>query len=159
MSSSEEVRGTTVDRPRLSQEARRLLEARLQALEEERIPRLERELSTSDDVSIEASLRATREEATDVRKALRSATPLEEEEHDPAVVELGDSVTVRRVGSPSRERFMLVGELESRLDDSWVSVEAPMGSALLGARVGESVDVSAPGGLARYEVLGIERRT
>jgi transcription elongation factor GreA len=148
-----------MDRPPLSQEARRLLEARLQALEDERIPRLEHELSTSGDVSIAASLRATREEATKVRKALMSATPLEEEDHDPTVVELGDSVTVHGEGSPGRERFMLVGELESRLDDSWVSVEAPLGSALLGARVGESIEVSTPVGLVRYEVLGIERRT
>jgi transcription elongation factor GreA len=67
-------------------------------------------------------------------------------------------VTVRRAGSSTQDRFTLVGELEARLDDSWVSVESPLGSALLGSRVGEAVEVSSPGGLASYEVLEIEAR-
>jgi transcription elongation factor GreA len=148
-----------MDGPRLSEEARRSLEERLRVLEADRIPRLEREVGISGDVSIAAALRGTQEEATRVREALASATPLEEEEHDPTVVELGDTVTVRQGGSRSRERFTLAGELESRLDESWVSVEAPLGSALLGARVGESVEVSTPEGPVLYEVLGIERGT
>lgn len=148
-----------MDRPRLSEEARRSLEERLRVLEEERIPRLERELGISGDPSIGAALGATRDEVTRVREALAAATPLEETEHDPTVVELGDTVTVRRRGARSRQRFTLVGELESRLDESWVSVEAPLGSALLGARVGESVEVSTPEGPVTYEVLGIQRGT
>jgi transcription elongation factor GreA len=75
------------------------------------------------------------------------------------VVELGDTVTVRRAGSADRQRFTVVGELEARLDDSWISTESPLGSALLGGRVGETVDVKAPEGPVRYEVLGIARRS
>ena len=146
-----------MDRARLSQEARRLLEMRLEALEVERLPQLEREAASSGDAAIVAALRASRDEATRVRKGPRSATPLEEAEHDPDVVDLGDTVTVRREGSVDREHFTIVGELESRLDDSWVSTEAPLGSALLGAHVGESVEVSTPGGVTRYDVLRIER--
>ena len=146
-----------MDRARLSQEARRLLEMRLEALEVERLPQLEREAASSGDAAIVAALRASRDEATRVRKALESAAPLEEAEHDPAVVELGDTVTVRGEGSVDRERFTIVGELESRLDDSWVSTEAPLGRALLGAHVGESVEVSTPGGVTHYDVLRIER--
>lgn len=134
-----------MDGPRLSEEARRSLEERLRVLDEERIPRLERELRTSGDVSIAAALRASRDEVSRVQEALASASPMEEAEHDPTVVELGDTVTVRREGSSERERFTLVGELESRLDDAWVSVE--------------SIGVSAPQGTMRYQVLGIERTT
>jgi transcription elongation factor GreA len=148
-----------VDRPSLSDEARRSLEERLEILLGERIPRLERELGISGDPSIAAELGATREEVARVREALAAAVPLEEQEHDPTVVEQGDTVTVRRRGARTRERFTLVGELESRLDETWVSVEAPLGSALIGARVGESVEVAAPDGSVRYEVLGIERET
>jgi transcription elongation GreA/GreB family factor len=147
-----------VDRPKLSKDARRSLRERLRKLEDERIPLLEHELAESGDPLIETTLRATNLEVAAVRRALASATPLEDEPHDPTVVELGDTVTVRRTGSAELERFTLVGELEARLDQSWISVESPLGSELLGSRTGESVDVKTPDGLATWEVLAIERR-
>jgi transcription elongation factor GreA len=106
---------------------------------------------------IRTALLATTREVDVVRRALATATPLEGEPHDPTVVELGDTVTVRRSGSADRERFTLVGELEARLDGSWISVKSPVGSALLGSRTGESVDAKTPDGSVSYEVLAIER--
>jgi transcription elongation factor GreA len=147
-----------VDRPKLSKGARRSLRERLRKLEDERIPLLEHELAESGDPLIETTLRATNREVAAVRRALASATPLEDEPHDPTVVELGDTVTVRRTCSAELERFTLVGELEARLDESWISVESPLGSELLGSLTGESVDVKTPDGLATWEVLAIERR-
>ena len=94
-----------------------------------------------------------------MRRALASAMPLEGEPHDPTVVELGDTVTVRRSGSAERERFTLAGELEARLDESWISVESPLGSALLGSRTGQSVVAKTPDGLVTWEVLAIVRHS
>lgn len=145
--------------PLLSEEARRSLEERLRVLEDERIPRLEHELELSRDASSAAALRATRNEAVQVRVALSSASALEDSPHDPTKVELGDTVTVRREGSSVRERFTLVGELEARLDEGWISIESPLGSAVLGARVGEAMVVSTPGGPVTHEVLAIDRGT
>jgi transcription elongation GreA/GreB family factor len=146
-----------VDTPKLSMTARRSLEERLRKLEEERVPRLQRELADSGDPLVDAALRATIHEVATVRRALATATPLEEEPHDPTVVELGDTVTVRRVGSAERERFTLAGELEARLDASWISVESPLGSALLKSRTGERVETKTPDGPVSYELLAIER--
>ena len=143
--------------PKLSESARRSLEERLHELEMERIPRLEREHAEFGDPLIETALRAGIRELADVRRALATATPLEDEPHDPTVVELGDTVTVRRAGSSERERLTLVGELEARLDGSWISVKSPLGSALLGSHTGESVDAKTPEGPVSYEVLAIER--
>ena len=147
-----------MERPKLSADARRSLEERLRTLEEERVPLLERELAESGDPSIEAALRDTTREVVVVRRALATATPLEDEPHDPTVIELGDTVTVRPSGSTERERFTLAGDLEARLDESWISVRSPLGSALLGSRRGEFVDVKAPGGTVTYEILAIARR-
>jgi transcription elongation GreA/GreB family factor len=144
-------------RPKLSETARRSLEGRQHELEVERIPKLERELAESGDPLIQTALRATIRELADVRRALATATPLEDEPHDPTVVELGDTVTVRRAGSSERERYTLVGELEARLDGSWISVKSPLGSALLGSRTGESVGAKTPDGPVSYEVLAIQR--
>jgi transcription elongation factor GreA len=73
------------------------------------------------------------------------------------VIEFGDTVTVRPSGSAEAEQFTLAGELEARLDESWIAVRSPLGSALLGSRTGESVDVETPGGIVSYEVLAITR--
>lgn len=146
-----------MDTPKLSMTARRSLEERLRKLEEERVPRLERELADSGDPLVDAALRAALREVATVRHALATATPLEEEPHDPTVVELGDTVTVRRVGSAERERFTLVGKLEARLDESWISVASPLGSALLSSRTGETVETKTPDGPVSYELLAIDR--
>ncbi|HEX6329846.1 MAG TPA: GreA/GreB family elongation factor [Actinomycetota bacterium] len=146
-----------MEQTKLSAAARRSLEERLAELDDERIPRLERELAESGDPVVEAALRATRDEAGRVRDALSRATPLEDEPHDPTVVEMGDTVTVREKGSTELERFTIVGELEARSDASWISVKSPLGAALLDGRLGQIVEVNAPAGPRRFEVLGIER--
>ena len=74
-----------MDRPKLSENARRLLEGRLRQLEEERIPLLKRELAESADSLIQAALRATTREVTVVRHALATATSLEDEPHVPSI--------------------------------------------------------------------------
>lgn len=146
-----------MDVPRLSEKARRSLEERLRTLEKQRVPLLERELAESGDPLIRVVLRATTREVKAVRQALATAMPLEDEPHDPTVIELGDTVTVQRSGSAERERFTLVGELEARLDESWISIRSPLGSALLGRRMGESVEAETPRGVVTYEVLAIAR--
>lgn len=156
-------RGRTVismtnDRLMLSTSARRSLEERLAQLLEERIPRLENEFASSRDPLAETALLDARDEAARVRHALETAEPLEGEPHDPTIVELGDAVTVRREGQATKERFTIVGELEARMDDTWVSARAPLGAALLDSSVGQIVKVSAPEGEQRYEVLAIERQ-
>lgn len=145
------------DGPKLSAQARRSLEERLAELEDERIPRLEGEFAVSHDPLAEAALRNTRAQVGRVREALATATPLEDEPHDPTIVELGDSVTIRREGSATKERFTLVGELEARMDETWISDRAPFGAGLLGSSVGQLIVVQAPGGEQRFEVLSIER--
>lgn len=145
------------DRPKLSAEARRSLEERLQRIEDERIPRLEREFAETRDQLVAAALRNTRDEATRLKTALATATPLEDEPHDPTIVEVGDVVTIREENSSVREHYTLVGELEARLDDTWVSEQAPLGAALLGSSVGDVVPVDTPNGTLRYEVLAIKR--
>jgi len=145
------------ERPKLSGPARRSLEQRLAELDEERIPRLEREFASTHDPLAETALRDARDEARRVRVALTTATPLEDEPHDPAIVELGDTVAVRLEGSRDKERFTIVGELEARMDEHWISEQAPLGEALLESGVGQVVSVRTPDGERRYEVLGIER--
>jgi transcription elongation factor GreA len=146
------------DRPKLSAEARRSLEERLAHIEQDRIPRLEREVAETHEELVAAALENTRAEALRLRSALANATSLEEEPHDPTIVEVGDIVTIREEGSATRERFTVVGELEARMDDTWISEKAPLGATLLGTSVGDLASVETPAGILRYEILAIQRQ-
>ena len=67
-------------------------------------------------------------------------------------VTMRSRVRVRDLRARERETFTLVYPEEADIDEGKVSVLAPLGMALLGARVGEVVEVKAPGGVRRFEV-------
>ena len=79
-----------------------------------------------------------------------------EQAHLSDTVRLGSTVTVR----PSRRRkdlkYMIVGPTEVDPSNGRVSDVSPVGKALLGARVGEIVEVQAPAGLLKLKVKAIE---
>jgi transcription elongation factor GreA len=87
---------------------------------------------------------------------LASAVALEDRPHDPSIVELGDLV-VLELDDGSIERFRLVDPVEAALDDVRISVASPLAQALLGRRVGDVVDVTAPGSSYCCRVLGAIR--
>jgi transcription elongation factor GreA len=69
-------------------------------------------------------------------------------------IELGSLVDVR-FDDGSVERMRLVHAAEAFIDDERVSVDAPVARALIGRRLGDSVDVKAPAGVVTVEVVGV----
>lgn len=69
------------------------------------------------------------------------------------IVGLGSKVTVE--GGGEKEEYELVGANESDPAKGKVSVESPIGKALVGATKGESVIVVTPGGKIEYKVISI----
>jgi transcription elongation factor GreA len=72
------------------------------------------------------------------------------------MVRLGAKVTVVEDGSSSPESYLIVGSAEVDLNKGYISNESPMGKALLGRTVGESVSVQTPGGTLRFRITKIE---
>ena len=70
-------------------------------------------------------------------------------------VHIGSTVTVDMGG---RERvFTIVGGAESDAAAGKISNESPVGKALIGAKVGDVVEVETQAGLIQYKVLEIQR--
>lgn len=63
----------------------------------------------------------------------------------PDYVQLGSAATVRDAEG-NVETFVIVAPRDADPRAGRVSIESPVGRALLGRRVGESVTVAAPGG-------------
>jgi transcription elongation factor GreA len=69
---------------------------------------------------------------------------------------IGSAVQVRYADGGELAEYVLVGPVESDAASGRVSVEAPVGRALLGARTGDVVIVETPRRTERLEILGVD---
>jgi transcription elongation factor GreA len=68
---------------------------------------------------------------------------------------IGALVRLRDLAAGSAHEYELVGTLESDVVNGRVSVEAPVGRALVGRLPGDRVDVETPRGILELEVLDV----
>ncbi len=71
-------------------------------------------------------------------------------------VDVGCHVTVRDVEFEEDETYLIVGSAESDPLKGKISNESPIGRALIGAKVGDTVVAHTPGGLLSFKVISIE---
>jgi transcription elongation factor GreA len=71
-------------------------------------------------------------------------------------VRLGSRVAVMEEGLDESEVYHIVGSAEADPLDGRVSNVSPIGRALMGRRVGDSVSYHAPAGEIRFTILSIE---
>jgi len=90
-----------------------------------------------------------------INNAKRAKTQKRQRRRVDAKVAVGSRVSVVELGSGERLDLKVVAsvQLDVRLDE--VSSWSPLGKALLGRRVGESIYVEAPKGMVRYQILKI----
>ena len=67
----------------------------------------------------------------------------------------GATVKVLDVQSEKEQRYTLVGPDEGDLKNARISVQSPVGRALIGKRVGDTFEVQTPAKKVEYEVLDI----
>lgn len=70
-------------------------------------------------------------------------------------VVFGATVTVVETESQEKKRYTLVGQDEADLKDGKISVQSPVGRALIGHRVGDIFEVQTPARVVEYELLDI----
>ncbi len=69
----------------------------------------------------------------------------------------GVRVTVRDTSDPDFQDSFVVAESEERVTGARVlSPKSPLGQALMGKRVGDTVTYEAPGGRFTYEIVSLE---
>ena len=73
------------------------------------------------------------------------------------MVFIGCLVRVLDIEYNEEEEYKLVGSSEASSLQNKISNESPFGKALIGAKVGDVVEVEAPAGVVKYKVLSIHR--
>ncbi|AEH50483.1 transcription elongation factor GreA [Pseudothermotoga thermarum] len=78
------------------------------------------------------------------------------ENRDNSVISVGSTVIIRNVTTGEEKRIKLVSPQEADIFNFKISVDSPVGRALLDKKVGDVVRVKTNAGLVKYEILGIE---
>jgi transcription elongation factor GreA len=73
----------------------------------------------------------------------------------PEAIALGCTVKVRDLGEDEEWEFTLVDPVQADPISDRISINSPVGQALVGKGIGDTVEVKAPAGLSEYEVLSI----
>ncbi|MBI2906759.1 MAG: transcription elongation factor GreA [Chloroflexi bacterium] len=85
---------------------------------------------------------------------LKNATIIPAGKPHPNVVQIGSSVTVLAQDG-EEEHYIIVGSAEANPRLGKISNESPVGRGLLGKRVGDEIEVQAPGGPLKLTVMAI----
>jgi transcription elongation factor GreA len=70
-------------------------------------------------------------------------------------VRLGSYVTVAEDGEDTPETFQIVGQVEANPLEGKISQDSPVGQALIGRNVGDTVHVQAPAGEMVFKIVKI----
>ena len=88
---------------------------------------------------------------------LKNAVVVDENEIPKDKVSVGSIVKVMDYEFDEEVEYTIVGSAEADPMNFKISNESPVGSALIGKKVGDVVEVAVPSGVSKFEVLEIRR--
>ncbi len=93
----------------------------------------------------------------EIETMLKNAKVIDETEISTDTVSLGCTVTVFDIEFDEEIKYNIVGSTEADPSNGKISDESPVGSALLGKKVGDVVEVPAPAGSIELKVVEINK--
>ena len=93
----------------------------------------------------------------ELEKLLNEAVIIDETEIKADVVNLGSVVKVYDCDMEEEIEYSIVGSNEANPLEGRISDQSPIGSAMIGAKVGEEITVQAPNGEYKMKILAVSR--
>lgn len=116
------------------------------------------------DLSENAEYDAAKDEQRDIEarieeleKILKNAEVVVEDEVDLDKINIGCVIKIRDMETKDEMTYKIVGSTEANSLKGKISNESPVGRALIGSKVGDTVKVEVPVGVLKYKVLEIQR--
>ncbi len=114
------------------------------------------------DLSENAEYDAAKEEQAELEERInklesmiRNAKVIDEDELEKDVVNVGNTVTLKENGVEEVVIYKIVGSTEADPFKGMISNESAVGKALIGAKIGETVEVEVPDGKIYYDILQV----
>jgi len=141
------------------------LRAELDQLENQEMPRVAQAIADAraeGDLSENAEYHAQREnqgmlqaKINLLKDKLRRAQIMDMSKVNKDEVAFGATVKVKDLDFDDEEEFTLVGAGEDDPDKGLIQVTSPLAQGLVGAKVGQTVEVEVPAGKLKFEILEI----
>ena len=93
----------------------------------------------------------------ELEKILKNAEVVVEDEVDLDKISIGCKVKILDIEYSEELDYKIVGSTEANSLKGKISNESPVGKALIGAKVGDTITVETPAGTFNYKVLEIQR--
>ena len=93
----------------------------------------------------------------ELENKIRYAKIIDESEIDTKTVQVGNIVKVYDEEFDEEITYTIVGSTEVDLAQNRISNESPIGTALMGAKKNQVVEVQAPAGVLKYKILSISK--
>lgn len=94
---------------------------------------------------------------TELRRVLQIAQILDMNTIPTDYVGIGSIVKMTSLDTDDEWEFTLVGSVEADPDNDLISDESPIGQALVGKRVGDTVAILVPNGVVKYRIDSIRK--
>lgn len=93
----------------------------------------------------------------ELENTLATAKIIDKDDIDTSKAYLLATVTILNKNTDRKMKYTLVSKDEANFKEGKISVDSPIGQAILGTEIGESVTVDVPAGTLELEILNIER--
>lgn len=151
----------------LTYEGLRLLEEELQDLKvnkRKEVAQKIKEAREQGDLSENAEYDAAKDEQREIEarieeidKILKNAEVVVEDEVEVDAINIGCKVKILDLEFEDEMEYKIVGSTEANSLKGKISNESPVGKALIGAKVGDIVNVETHSGVLQYKILEIQR--
>jgi len=82
---------------------------------------------------------------------------IDETRIDISKVQILNKIKIKNLKTNTLVEYMLVAETESNLKEGKLSVGTPIAKALMGKKIGDTVDVQIPSGTVQFQIVDISR--
>ncbi len=151
----------------LTYEGLKLLEEEIQDLKgnkRKEVAQKIKEAREQGDLSENAEYDAAKDEQREIEarieeidKILKNAEVVVEDEVEVDVINIGCKVKILDLEFNDEMEYKIVGSTEANSLKGKISNESPVGKALIGARVGDIVNVETHSGMLEYKILEIQK--
>jgi transcription elongation factor GreA len=93
----------------------------------------------------------------ELENTLATSTIIDEKDINTSKAYLLSTVTILNKKTEKEMKYTLVSKDEADFKQGKISVDSPIGKAILGTEVGDTVKVKVPAGLLELEIVNIER--
>ena len=93
----------------------------------------------------------------EIEKTLQNVKVLDESDLNTEHVSIGNKVVLKDLQKNKVMEFHIVGSKEVDMKNGKISDESPVGKACLGKTKGEVIDVDAPAGILKFEIMDISK--